>query len=366
MKRFLLALLIALPSTIVLAEEAGQWYINPMIGYQWFDSERDLDDDASIGIGLEYQYNKQWGTEIKYLISSLDEDSGIPGNDADLSQIIVEGMYYLTDLGNEQFKPYLAAGLGRAEFDYDETSKDKDAMILAGAGFKYAWNEQWTTKTDYRLVGNDDDADLENMLTIALNYALGKPAAKPAPAAPADSDNDGVIDANDQCPNTPPGVQVDSRGCELDSDNDGVVNSKDQCPNTVAGAKVDAVGCAVKLTSTESISIDITFATDSDVVTDQFKGEVQKVANFMRAYSTATGVIEGHTDDTGAADYNQDLSQRRANSVRNMLITEFGISADRLQAKGFGEGSPIATNATREGRQKNRRVVAVFKAEVTK
>jgi OOP family OmpA-OmpF porin len=77
-------------------------------------------------------------------------------------------------------------------------------------------------------------------------------------------------------------------------------------------------------------------------------------------------VIEGHTDDRGSRRYNQELSQLRAESVRQLMIDEYGIAADRIVAKGFGEDNPIADNNTKEGRAKNRRVVAVIETEVTK
>lgn len=370
MKARVLVLMAAI-SPFAMAQDSQQWHINPMIGYQWLDTdERQLDDDGLLGLGLEYQFNEQWGAELKYLVSSLDEEDGFPGNDADLDQIILEGMYYLNDFSSQTFKPYLAAGIGSADFDYDIGSSDRDTLLLAGAGFRYLFNDRWSSKTDLRLVGNDDDAGLEGMVTLAISYAFGKASPRPAPApeapaAPADRDQDGVPDSRDRCPNSPRGAQVDAQGCELDSDGDGVVNSKDQCPNTSAGARVDEKGCALKLTRTESLSIDITFASNSAVVTEAFMNEVEKVARFMKSYPTSKGVIEGHTDNTGKAAYNQSLSQKRADAVAALLITRFGIAADRLQAKGYGEDRPVASNDTQAGRQKNRRVVAVFNAEVT-
>jgi OOP family OmpA-OmpF porin len=78
--------------------------------------------------------------------------------------------------------------------------------------------------------------------------------------------------------------------------------------------------------------------------------------------TNTTAVIEGHTDNVDTAEYNQKLSEARANSVRQYLIDNFGIKASRLTAVGYGETKPIASNKTEEGRQKNRRVQAVIKA----
>jgi len=76
-------------------------------------------------------------------------------------------------------------------------------------------------------------------------------------------------------------------------------------------------------------------------------------------------VVEGHADSNGAAAYNKQLSQRRADSVRNALIRDYNIAENRLSAVGYGEERPIADNRTADGRRANRRVVAVMQAEVT-
>ncbi len=83
----------------------------------------------------------------------------------------------------------------------------------------------------------------------------------------------------------------------------------------------------------------------------------------MTKYPETTAVIEGHTDSVGSAAYNMKLSERRANSVKNYLIKNLNINANRLQAKGFGESQPAASNKTEEGRRTNRRIQAAMTAE---
>jgi OmpA-OmpF porin, OOP family len=80
----------------------------------------------------------------------------------------------------------------------------------------------------------------------------------------------------------------------------------------------------------------------------------------MKSFDTATVLIEGHTDSKGNDNYNMKLSQRRADAVRKFIVDRHGIAADRLATKGFGETKPVASNATEEGRAKNRRVDAIF------
>lgn len=80
---------------------------------------------------------------------------------------------------------------------------------------------------------------------------------------------------------------------------------------------------------------------------------------FLNQYPARNVAIEGHTDDIGSEEYNQDLSQRRADSVRNYLVRQ-GIGTQRLVATGMGEGQPVADNATVSGRQENRRVEVII------
>jgi OOP family OmpA-OmpF porin len=111
-----------------------------------------------------------------------------------------------------------------------------------------------------------------------------------------------------------------------------------------------------------NITLNVLFDTGKDVVKPDYNAEIQKVADFMKSYPSARAEIEGHTDSTGPADYNTELSQKRADSVRSYLISKFAIDASRLTAKGYGPSRPIADNKTKAGRAQNRRVVATLSA----
>jgi OOP family OmpA-OmpF porin len=108
------------------------------------------------------------------------------------------------------------------------------------------------------------------------------------------------------------------------------------------------------------MTLKIQFATGKSDIQPQYRAEIEKVAEFLKENPGSTVVIEGHTDNAGARAANINLSQSRANSVKDYLVSEFGIDASRIKAVGYGPDKPIASNATSEGRQKNRRVSAVF------
>lgn len=117
---------------------------------------------------------------------------------------------------------------------------------------------------------------------------------------------------------------------------------------------------ALVLEQPVSIELKVLFDNDKAIIKPQYFQEVKDVADFMQKYPNTTAVIEGHTDSNASDSYNQKLSQRRADAVMQMLTAQYGIGADRLTAVGYGEARPVASNATSEGRQQNRRVIAVI------
>lgn len=151
-----------------------------------------------------------------------------------------------------------------------------------------------------------------------------------------------------------------------DSDGDGVIDSIDRCPNTPKGLKVDRVGCPVPIPEKVSITLLVEFDFDQAVVKPSYHNDIEKVANFLKAYPNTTAELEGHTDSIGTDEYNMELSKRRAKSVKNYLVEKFNIDAARLSAIGYGESQPVANNEKPEGRQRNRRVVASIVTTIMK
>jgi len=169
-----------------------------------------------------------------------------------------------------------------------------------------------------------------------------------------DADNDGVADSRDQCPGTASGALVDSKGCEIqkDSDSDGIVDANDQCAGTAPGTVVDKTGCKLK----EDIRIEnVQFETGTAVLNSASQTILDNVARTLRANEHLNFEVAGHTDNTGAYQTNVDLSNARAQSVRQYLVDR-GVAGDRLSAKGYGPDKPVASNDTRNGRSMNRRV----------
>lgn len=181
---------------------------------------------------------------------------------------------------------------------------------------------------------------------------------------PPDRDGDGIWDAKDDCPDTP-GVESSEpnrNGCPPDTDKDGIFDPEDACPREKGKPDPDPKknGCPtlVRVTEKEIVILQrVEFKTGSAEIQPVSDELLQQVAEVLREHPEIKRVeVQGHTDDRGAAQFNQKLSDRRAASVVAWLTTRGRIEDSRLISQGFGEDVPIADNATPDGRQTNRRV----------
>jgi OOP family OmpA-OmpF porin len=107
------------------------------------------------------------------------------------------------------------------------------------------------------------------------------------------------------------------------------------------------------------MTLQVEFDSGKADIKAQYHDEVSKLGEYMKKYPMTTATIEGHTDNVGDYDNNMRLSQKRAESVVDYLVSNFGIDRSRLRAKGYGSTRRIAYNDTPEGRQKNRRIYAI-------
>jgi OOP family OmpA-OmpF porin len=105
--------------------------------------------------------------------------------------------------------------------------------------------------------------------------------------------------------------------------------------------------------------LDFQFEINQDEIQREDKERLSVIGTFLKKYPNTTAVIEGHTDNVGTSEKNEELSQRRAESVVAYLREEFQVAPSRLRAVGYGETRPLADNSTEEGKRLNRRIGAV-------
>jgi OOP family OmpA-OmpF porin len=198
----------------------------------------------------------------------------------------------------------------------------------------------------------------------------------------SDSDNDRVPDSKDECPNTPPGAPVSPTGCSLDSDMDGVMTDVDRCPGSRPGADVNEYGCENDvdkdgvvdhhdrcLDTRPGAKVDVygceirdiislpgvNFQTGSDLLAPGAGDLIEIAAKTLNNNQDLLIEVAGHTDSQGSDISNLGLSDRRAKTVYDYLFM-YGVDPKRMTFKGYGESEPIADNSTSEGRAVNRRV----------
>jgi outer membrane protein OmpA-like peptidoglycan-associated protein len=125
-------------------------------------------------------------------------------------------------------------------------------------------------------------------------------------------------------------------------------------------------GTSVERVSEDTLLVhfdsDILFAIDSATLTSTSRATLGEVASVITEYPKTAVVIQGHTDSTGSEAHNQDLSERRAGAVQGFFVDR-GVNPDRLAATGYGEGTPVASNLTIDGRRQNRRVSILLKTK---
>lgn len=237
-----------------------------------------------------------------------------------------------------------------------------DIYMYHSVGFVFSFGDNGRGAA-YKFGDEDGDG-----VTDEYDKCPGTPKGWPVDedGCPLDEDKDGVPDHLDKCPGTPAGVAVDADGCPLDSDGDGVPDYLDKCPGTPEGIEVDEDGCPI-VTEEERAELDnaakgVYFEINSATLKEESFEKLDVLVKFMETHPGLTIIVEGHTDNTGNAEYNLKLSQDRVNSVKDYLVSK-GVDRSRLKAVGYGQEKPLYDNNTEEGRAQNRRVYFDIKKE---
>lgn len=384
-------------------------YSNIGAAYTLTDKSFGVEDDAGLAyrVGVGMFLRRTLSAEIHADFGSYDLAGG---GELDDTSYGIDLLMFKNR--NPEFSPFTILGAGVTEVETGGTSSDGN-FVDFGFGFLSSINAyRLGIRFDVRYRTSHLDNTSRNTHSGIINLGLNVPFGD-APRPP-DDDNDGVSNAEDQCPNTPSNTPVDGKGCPLDSDNDGVIDPQDACPNTPAGTEVDARGCKIDKDSDgdgvndskdecpgtaegvavgptgcpvdddgdgvlnaadecpdtpEGLEVDgrgcvieqstvlkgVNFEFNSATLTPHAKRILDDVAAVWDSQPDLAAQVSGHTDWMGPSDYNLQLSQKRANAVKDYLASK-GVSSDLLSAKGYGESRPVSDNETELGRAENRRV----------
>ncbi|WP_290524944.1 OmpA family protein [Alcanivorax sp.] len=349
-----LAASVMLASNAMAAEdnaEPTRQYLAPMLHYLILDEDRDL---ARNGLGGGLIYGRQlsdhvwWETEG----NAFGLDSGIEGATDFYQYSVSTGLAYAFG-DREGFTPFVLAQIGGI---YEDVVPDDDdginlhANVGLGAVTGPLFDNGLKLRVEGRYMYDDFDgvsgtaSDGEGgfndwRVSLGLEIPLGVTRTVEVEKIVYETREVEKV--------------VEKVVAEADSDNDGIPDSRDKCPNTLAGGKVDGQGCLLK---NQTISFNnIGFELNSAKITATSRPTLDKLAQSLLSQTDFNVEIAGHTDSSGSAEYNETLSDKRANSVREYLI-EKGVSGDRLTSRGYGEVDPVASNETASGRAMNRRV----------
>jgi OOP family OmpA-OmpF porin len=326
------------------AADAG--YINVLPFYLSADANRrgTTDDGRGLGVGYGHPIGGRWAWEFQTFADSISISQG---DLRDFRQYGVGLDFNYRFVRGDGPSPFVLLGAGIQRNDVlPESANDNDGFANVGFGLVTGG----LGKSEIRLraelryvrdrfeVANEGEKN-DRRLGIGVQIPLGRRTVeriverevvreqiveRPAPAQIVDSDNDGVPDQNDACPGTLAGLATDNRGCASTS------------PQVV---RLEGVN----------------FELNSAVLTADATQILLGVADALRGEPTLRAEIAGHTDSSGSDEYNQRLSQQRADSVLQFLANQ-GIDRSRLVARGYGESRPVTDNASAAGRERNRRV----------
>lgn len=347
----LIAFSLATVSMSAIADEYSKdWYVTAYGGALINDSDRNVSSDVNLlgGIGLG-RYIAPKST-LDFTLDYVDRDVSNNGGDRWNSTALMASLRHY--IGARDWQPYVLAGAGVARRDLDSVSNSVDYVpaFQFGAGMQKKFGARSAIRTEiaYRFDFDDNAIATENqfgdlLATVGFVYGMSEAAVAPVTAVDA-------ADAPLVAPPPPPPA------ADLDDDNDGVLNADDKCPNTPAGEAVGPDGCPI------AVIIDlrgVNFEFDKSTLTADSITILDQAVDVLTRYPTMKVEVGGHTDSVGTDAYNQGLSERRSRVVYDYLSAH-GIAADRLSGpNGYSESRPIDSNQTSEGRARNRRTELV-------
>jgi len=307
-------------------------YSTPVFGNDFNDG---ADGDLNWGAHIRYHLCQSCGIELAFTRHDFDKTNQ--------ALKVFDILFFERLKPLSKFTPVLGLGAGVADITNFNPSSLKLAL-KAKAGVEYALNQNFSLglHLNYQHISkffatnnlpNETIHVFAPQLGITWYFGNAKTVSNIATA-------------------------IEEKITESDTDSDGVVDSKDKCPNTAPDTAVNNYGCAQE--EKASVKLNIQFPSGKSKLSSTYDSELKNLATFMSENPKSKVEIQGHTDNTGLKATNKKLSQARADAVKNYLVNKLGVDASRLNSKGHGDEMPVADNSTAEGRQENRRVIAVI------
>jgi len=418
------ALVFLLPLSARSEIREGSFEVGPFGGYNFFESSQNLKNRPFFGGRLGYNFTSHFGIEAagEFISSSVDDMSitgskegqyRSPMDKVDLTLYHIDAVYHIIPDG--KFNPFVLVGFGGAHYSPKISNRDMAAFNV-GVGAKYWLTDNIALRGDVRdnMIFDEHIHNVETTLGVVFAFG-GKSAAAPAPVEPPPAP--APVPLAVEPPPAPPAAPTaallidpatitrgesviitwkseNATGCEIQPAIGSVPSQgvRTVTPASSTSYKLTCSGPGGRATSLADVTVmlppppapaplppkaaaaakrfcnnpavlEINFDTDKWDIKPRYHDELKTVGDFLVYFPNAKGEISGHTDSTASNAHNQKLSERRANSVGNYIITTFGVDSGRVTTQGYGETKPIASNKTKAGRAKNRRIVANFTCE---
>jgi outer membrane protein OmpA-like peptidoglycan-associated protein len=333
--------------------------------------------NPTLGARLGYFPLRVLGVEVE---AALTPSESTTGNRA---TIFAARGHVVGRLGFASITPFVLAGVGLVGVDSNPSvvGRDVDASLHFGGGLEVFATRRLAVRLDVRDIVTADrglDAGLTSSLEVTggLSITLGRKRAAAQPRGRRGGET--IVDASapltppDGRPARPPAPAVvvpveptPTAPAEppppVDADADGVLDDADRCRDAAETPNgfEDADGCPDTLPAAlrefAGVMEGIAFETASDVITPKSRPTLDRAVAVLKEFPSVRVRIAGHTDDVGKREANVALSTRRAEAVRRYLV-DAGIAADRLEIRGAGPDEPVDSNATKQGRARNRRI----------
>ena len=314
--------MVAATSVNALAQGQGAVEVEAFGKHYFTDSSRDIKNGELYGAGVSYFLTDDVSLGLSYgeYHDITSEDRVQDGSHKKIkgSLTSLDAAYHFGNPG-VGLRPYVSAGVAHQSIGQaDRGGRDRSTFANVSTGLKYYFTENFFAKASVDGMYNIDADEGEWMAGVSVGLNFGGGARQVAAVEPT--------------PEPAPAPIVD--------------NEPEPAPEVVR------------------VELDVKFDFDKSRVREESYSDIKNLADFMQQYPQTTTVVEGHTDSVGTDQYNQRLSERRAEAVRNVLVNEYGVQGNRVNSVGYGESRPVADNSTEEGRQINRRVEAEVEAQV--
>lgn len=314
--------MVAATSVNALAQGQGAVEVEAFGKHYFTDSSRDIKNGELYGAGVSYFLTDDVSLGLSYgeYHDITSEDRVQDGSHKKIkgSLTSLDAAYHFGNPG-VGLRPYVSAGVAHQSIGQaDRGGRDRSTFANVGTGLKYYFTENFFAKASVDVMYNIDADEGEWMAGVGVGLNFGGGARQVAAVEPT--------------PEPAPAPIVD--------------NEPEPAPEVVR------------------VELDVKFDFDKSRVREESYSDIKNLADFMQQYPQTTTTVEGHTDSVGTDQYNQRLSERRAEAVRNVLVNEYGVQGNRVNSVGYGESRPVADNSTEEGRQINRRVEAEVEAQV--